>query len=533
MGRPRKVCLICSQRHIAVVCPNPPDNKQDTEPAPPPPPRSPPPPPPPPPPHSRSPPPADYAPPPRPPPQRPQTSYKSAPQSVLVLKAQGYRAFTMGLFEKAILKYDEAIGMFDLDHTLFGMRGKARFELKRHQSALEDFQRSVSLQGDVAMGGTFLRIGRCLCALGQPAPATIFLRRALDSESHTDPADADVVRAFVKKAQQMQSHMRDYHGAYERGHYRMAKTAHQACLDAVDEQGGQAPLEWICWGIDLQIARGEWEDAHEAVDQELRVKDKAPELWLRKGLVLFLSGKLDEAASALLTALKMDHDNVPARRLRARVKEVKRLKSLGNDHFREERWADALSAYDECLETIEAKAVEGGGGLIRATLLSNRAATLMKASTHLNDRLKAAMADVQAALELVPTYVKALRTRARINTHNEDYESAIEDYKSAMAHATPSEKRALQNELDDVTELFEDNKSKPKDYYAILGVSCGCNAKQLRKAYLELSRVHHPDKASNLAKPLRAEKFKLIAEAWGILSDPDQRAEYDVSHGFY
>lgn len=128
--------------------------------------------------------------------------------------------------------------MFDEDHALFCMRGKAKLELKQHQVALEDFRRSLSLQGDTPTGVTFFGIGRCLYALGQPAPAIVFLRRVLDAKLFVENADAEVVQAFVKKAQKMQSHMTDYHGAFERGHYRMAKSAHQACLDAIEEQDG-------------------------------------------------------------------------------------------------------------------------------------------------------------------------------------------------------------------------------------------------------------------------------------------------------
>lgn len=64
-----------------------------------------------------------------------------------------------------------------------------------------------------------------------------------------------------------------------------------------------------------------------------------------------------------------------------------------------------------------------------------------------------------------------------------------------------------------------------KDYYAVLGVQRDASEADIKKAFRELARQHHPD----LAKDKRAaeEMFKEINEAYEVLSDPQKRKRYD------
>ncbi|GAA5164638.1 DnaJ C-terminal domain-containing protein [Ornithinimicrobium tianjinense] len=65
-----------------------------------------------------------------------------------------------------------------------------------------------------------------------------------------------------------------------------------------------------------------------------------------------------------------------------------------------------------------------------------------------------------------------------------------------------------------------------KDFYAILGVPKDVDAKTLKKTYRKLARDWHPD--SKPGDKAAEQKFKDIGEAYAVLSDPEQRKQYDA-----
>ncbi len=70
-----------------------------------------------------------------------------------------------------------------------------------------------------------------------------------------------------------------------------------------------------------------------------------------------------------------------------------------------------------------------------------------------------------------------------------------------------------------------------KDYYEILGVPPDADKKVLKQTYRQLAREYHPD--VNPGNKEAEEKFKIINEAYQVLSDTEKRKKYDELRAQY
>jgi molecular chaperone DnaJ len=64
-----------------------------------------------------------------------------------------------------------------------------------------------------------------------------------------------------------------------------------------------------------------------------------------------------------------------------------------------------------------------------------------------------------------------------------------------------------------------------RDYYEVLGVARSASDGDIKSAYRKLAMKYHPDR--NPGDKAAEEQFKLCAEAYAILADPEKRAAYD------
>lgn len=62
------------------------------------------------------------------------------------------------------------------------------------------------------------------------------------------------------------------------------------------------------------------------------------------------------------------------------------------------------------------------------------------------------------------------------------------------------------------------------NYYETLGIEATATKSEIKRAYLKLAGIHHPDKEGG-----DSETFKSIVEAYDVLYDDDKRAEYDAT----
>lgn len=124
-----------------------------------------------------------------------------------------------------------------------------------------------------------------------------------------------------------------------------------------------------------------------------------------------------------------------------------------------------------------------------------------------------------------PTALPALLHKATTLLSADDFEASIRVLEEA--------KKAHPASHDRINPLLQKaqvalKKSRTKDYYAILGVPRDASPKDIKRAYIKASKLHHPDKAASPdARPAAERKMAGINEAYEVLSDPELKARFD------
>ena len=65
------------------------------------------------------------------------------------------------------------------------------------------------------------------------------------------------------------------------------------------------------------------------------------------------------------------------------------------------------------------------------------------------------------------------------------------------------------------------------DHYQLLGVARGASREEITQAWRRRARAEHPDSRPGQAGDAAAGRFRGLAEAYRVLSDPGRRAAYD------
>jgi DnaJ family protein C protein 3 len=128
-------------------------------------------------------------------------------------------------------------------------------------------------------------------------------------------------------------------------------------------------------------------------------------------------------------------------------------------------------------------------------------------------------------LELNPQSLPALLFKGQVALDDERYDEALRILSAAKDHHPQS--REVQELLRKATML--EKRSRQKDYYKVLGVGKDADEKEIKRAYRQLIKKHHPDKvlSQGVTKEEAEKKMAAINEAYEVLSDPELRRGYD------
>lgn len=270
----------------------------------------------------------------------------------------------------------------------------------------------------------------------------------------------------------------------------------------------------------------------------------------------FYLGKLEEA----LVFLKNQEESVfPLQRSEGKtlesmiplvgtIRELLSHKAAGNEAYQSGKHTNAVEHYTAAIScSVESRS-------FAAICFCNRAAAY-RAMGQIID----ALADCSLAIALDGNYFKAFSRRAMLHEMIRDYGQASIDLQNFVSLLTNvvdkktnqsgqpekiNELRQAQHKLSEMEEAAR--KETPLNMYIILGVDPSASASEIKKAYRKAALKYHPDKAGQslarnenpedgiwkeIAEEVRKDAdrlFKMIGEAYAVLSDPSKRSQYDL-----
>lgn len=233
------------------------------------------------------------------------------------------------------------------------------------------------------------------------------------------------------------------------------------------------------------------------------------------------------------------------------IRELLHHKAAGNEAYKSGKHAEAVEHYTAAIScSVESRP-------FAAICFCNRAAAYRSMGQPLD-----AIADCCLAIALDGNYYKAISRRAAIYEMIRDYGQAVADLQKLVSlfteevdkkthQSVKSDKVEIVNELRQarlkLSEMEEFTRNEiPLNMYLILGVDPSAPASEIKKAYRKAALKYHPDKAGqslarneNSDDPIWKEivrevhkdadrLFKIIGEAYAVLSDPTKRSRYDL-----
>ncbi|KAK4708960.1 hypothetical protein R3W88_029885 [Solanum pinnatisectum] len=507
-------------------------------------------------------------------------------------RLRGNQAYANGSLSKAEECYTQGLNcVSESDASKSGLRAlmlcysnraATRMSLGRMREALEDCMKAAAL--DPNFFRVQVRAANCYLALGEVENASKFFMTCLQHGPEVCVDRKILVEASegLEKAQRVSECMKQCVELLQRRRQSDAELALGVVCEALTISTYSEKLLELKADALLMLRR--YEEVIQLCEKTLELaKSNAPPynfsyqsseldsaitersassgLWCISKIVksYFYLGKLEEADNFLKnqeksmclmesSGLKNLEAVVP---LAVTIRELLCFKAAGNAAFQSGKHAEAVEHYTAAVScNFESRP-------FTAICFCNRAAAY-RAMGQISD----AIADCSLAIALDGNYAKALSRRASLFEMIRDYGQAASDLQRLVSLMTRHMENKVSgsgshNKMSSVNEIRqtqqklsameeEDRKEIPLNFYLILGVDPSVGASEIRKAYRKAALKHHPDKAGqSLARNDNADDglwkeiaeevhkdadrlFKMIGEAYAVLSDSTKRSRYDL-----
>ncbi|KAG8855720.1 hypothetical protein FRB96_006764 [Tulasnella sp. 330] len=290
----------------------------------------------------------------------------NASMSAEELRVLGNLYFRYQMYEVAIDIYGKAIARKP-DPVFYTNRAAAHMALKSFKSALDDCQVAELLQNHDPSSKTLGRLAKCHLALGDYDPAIRAAQKAIDCDPFdpTHPARLTKVTAELMREYIVESRQEWQKKCWVESKGRLAEAT------ALCE--GDCPPQWLVWGIQIEMAKGEWEAATGLVEVAESLHQASTDIQVASAHVALLTDQIPSGLASLRAALRRDPEHPLAGTLLRRMKGIDQARQEGDRLAVAAMHVEASSQYSEALSLLGCDEEEGLGGNLRFILLGNRA----------------------------------------------------------------------------------------------------------------------------------------------------------------
>ncbi|KAI7725703.1 hypothetical protein M8C21_018148 [Ambrosia artemisiifolia] len=454
-------------------------------------------------------------------------------------KAEDY--YTQGL--NSVSQTEKSKGCLRAMMLCYSNRAATRISLGRMKDALKDCLMAAAIDPNFLK--VQVRAAHCYLAIGEVENATLQYMKCLQSGSDVCVDRKLLVDASegLEKAQKVTQCLKQYTELPRRTPEDL-----EYALKVIDEalQISSYSEQLLQMKADTLLKLQRYEQIIQMCEQTL--SSTGSDSW-RSNLIVksyFYLGKLEEAHEFIK---KQENSGIITDRLESMslesmipladtISELLSRKAAGNEAYKSGRYSEAVESYTSALScSVESRP-------FAAICFCNRAAAY-RALGQISD----AIADCNLAIALDPSYLKAISRRANLYEMIRDYGEAAKDLRRLVSSLTSqkdklNELRQTQLQLYNIEE--ESKKEIPLNMYLILGVESTAAASEVKKAYRKAALKHHPDKAAllvsrsdngddglwkEISENVRRDAdrlFKMIGEAYAVLSNPSKRSQYDM-----
>jgi DnaJ homolog subfamily C member 3 len=438
------------------------------------------------------------------------------PVSSIIASARSFLA--SGAHSDALTYFDVAITRDPSNYLAIFQRGATYLSIGRNAQASADFDKVLKIKPDFE--GALQQRARIKAKSGDWAAAK-----------------EDYLKAGKGTSQEMSS-LEEAEGAAFLAAEAEKKYDWEACVTqaSVAIMTASTALSLRQLRARCRFEKGEVQEGVNDLNHVLQIRPGSLESYPRTSSMLFYSlGDTDKGVEKVNECLRSDADYEPCKKLRRREKQLsktlekvrtlldsrqfnsasKLLAGAGED-------AGVLAAIKEDVEQftqasfIHPKSPNG--------LYAIYVERTCECFREMNSPRKAAPFCAEA-LTLNPTTLHGLLHQAQKQLDAEEFDAAIATLNTAKENHPGSQ--TVQQKLQEAQVLLK--RSKQKDYYKVLGVDHEADGRTIKRAYRNLVKLHHPDKAvgRGMTKEQAEKKMAQINEAYEVLNDPELKAKFD------